>query len=130
MSDPIGNMLCQITNASHKFKETVEMPSSKLKVELARVLKEEGFISHYKVVPDRIQSTLKLGLKYAGSKERVIQGMKRVSKQGLRVFRGWEEIPSVQNGLGSSVISTSKGVMSGDQARKNKLGGWILCFVW
>lgn len=130
MSDTIANMLSQIANANHKMKETVEMPSSKLKVEIARVLKEEGYINHYRLNQDRKQGTLRLNLKYTPQKERSIMGLKRVSRPGLRVYRGWEGIPSVQNGLGTAVVSTSKGVMTGENAKQNKLGGEILCLVW
>lgn len=128
--DTIANMLAQISNANHKQKEAVEMPASKLKVEIARVLKEEGYITHYKVIQDRKQGQLRLNLRYSPARERVIQGVKRVSRPGLRVYRGSGELPIVQNGLGTAIVSTSKGVMSGDKARQQKLGGEILCLVW
>ena len=130
MSDTIANMLSQLSNANHKFKETIELPSSKVKVEIARVLKEEGYITHYRATPDRRQGMLKLTLKYMGQKERVIQGVKRVSRPGLRQYRPWTEIPSVQNGLGTAIVSTSQGVMAGSSAREKKLGGEILCLIW
>ena len=130
MPDRIADMLSQISNANHKYKETVEMPSSKLKVEIARVLKEEGFISHYRLIQDRLQPVLKINLKYTAQKERVIQGLKRASKSSLRVFHGYKDIPSVQNGLGVAIVSTSRGVMSSGKAKENKVGGEILCTVW
>lgn len=130
MSDPIANMLAQIANANYKFKETVDIPASKMKVEVARVLKEEGFIAHYRLSHDRHQGTLRVNLRYTPQKERVIQGIKRVSRPGLRSYCGWGEIPSVQNGLGICILSTSAGVMSGDKAREKKVGGEILCQIW
>ena len=123
-------MLAQISNANHKFKETVDLPASKLKVELARVLKEEGFIANYRVSQEKGFPTIRLTMKYTPQKERVIQGVKRVSKPGLRIYRKWSEIPAVQNGLGTAILSTSKGVLSGQKAREKKLGGEILCYVW
>ena len=128
--DKIADMLAQIANANHKFKETVDLPVSRVKVEIARVLKEEGFISNYRAASDSRQGTLRLTLKYTPQKERVIQGLKRVSRPGLRVYRPWTQIPHVQNGLGVAIVSTSKGVMSGQRAREKKLGGELICFVW
>lgn len=128
--DPIANMLSQIQNANHKFKETVDIPASKLKAEIARVLKEEGFIGNYRVAQDKRLSTIRLTMKYTQQKERVLQGVKRVSKPGLRVYKKWTDIPSVQNGLGTAILSTSKGVMSSQKAKEKKLGGEVLCYVW
>ncbi len=130
MSDTIANMLVSIVNANHKFKETVDVPVSKLKVEIARVLKEEGFISNYRVAQDKRQGTLRLTLKYTPAKERIIQGVKRVSKPGLRKYSKWNEIPSVRNGMGTAILSTSKGVLTGQKAKEKKLGGEVLCYVW
>lgn len=130
MSDPISNMLSQIANANHKFIETIDMPVSKLKVEIARVLKEEGFISNYRIAQENKRGTLRLTMKYGPQKERVIQGIKRVSKQGLRVYRPYTEISSVQNGLGIAILSTSKGVVSGQKAKEKKVGGEVLCYIW
>jgi small subunit ribosomal protein S8 len=101
-----------------------------VKVEIARVLKEEGYISNYRVAPDKKQGVLRLTLKYTAGKERVIRGMKRVSKPGLRVYRPYDSIPSVQNGLGTIIVSTSRGVMSGQSAKEKKVGGEVLCYVW
>jgi small subunit ribosomal protein S8 len=130
MSDTIANMLVSIVNANHKFKETVDVPVSKLKVEIARVLKEEGFIGNYRVAQDKRQGTLRLTLKYTPSKERIIQGVKRISKPGLRVYSKWNEIPAVRNGMGTAIMSTSKGILSGQKAKEKKLGGEILCYIW
>lgn len=128
--DNIANMLVAIRNANHKFKENLDLPSSKIKVEIARVLKEEGYIANYRVATDKKQGTLRLSLKYTPQKERVIQGVKRVSKPGLRIYRKWDAIPSVQNGLGTAIVSTSKGVLSGQKAKERKLGGEVLCLIW
>lgn len=130
MPDPIANMLTQISNANNKFKETVDVPLSKLKVEIAKVLKEEGFISNYRVATDKRQGTIRLTLKYTAQKDRVIRGVKRVSKPGLRIFRKWTEIPSVQNGIGTAILSTSRGIFSSQKAREKKVGGEILCYIW
>ena len=128
--DPIANMLTQISNANHKFKETLDIPASKIKADIVRVLKEEGYISNYRVAQDKHLSTIRVTMKYSSQKERVIQGVKRVSTPGLRVYRKWTEIPSVQNGLGTVIVSTSKGVLSGQKAKEKKLGGEVLCYVW
>lgn len=128
--DPIANMLTQISNANHKFKETVDLPASKVKAEIARVLKEEGYISNFRVAQDKRANTIRLTMKYSPQKERVIQGVKRISKPGLRVYRKWTDIPSVQNGLGTVIMSTSKGVLSGQKAKEKKLGGEVLCTIW
>ncbi len=130
MSDSIANMLSQISNANHKFKESIDLPASKMKVEIARVLKEEGFIANYKVAQDRRQGTLRITLKYTPEKERVIQGVKRVSRPSLRVYHKSADIPSIQNGLGLAIVSTSKGLMTGQKARESKIGGEVLCYVW
>ncbi len=130
MSDTIANMLTQIKNANDKFKENLDMPLSKIKVEIARVLKEEGFISGYKVANDQRKGTLRINLKFSPQKEKVIQGIKRISRPSLRVYRQHTEIPPVQNGLGISIVSTSKGVMTGQKAIEKKIGGEVICFVW
>ena len=130
MSDPIANLLNQIKNANHKFIENVEVPASKVKVEIARVLKEEGFIANYKVSPDQRQPTLKINMKFSPQKERVIQEIHRVSRPGLRVYKTHDEIPAIQNGLGIAIVSTSKGMMSGQKAREKKVGGEVICYIW
>lgn len=130
MSDTLANMLSAIVNANHKFKESVDIPASKLKAEVARVLKEEGYISNFRLAQDKRQGTLRLTLKYSQQKERVIQGVRRVSRPGLRIYRKWDEIPVVQNGLGTAIISTSKGVVTGQKAKEKKIGGEVLCYIW
>ena len=130
MPDIIADMLSHIANANHKQKETIELPASKVRAEIARVLKEEGFITHYKVTPDKKQGVLKVTLKYGSNNDRVIQGLRRISKSSRRTYKKADEIPSVQNGLGIAIVSTSKGIMSGQQAKAKKLGGEILAHVW
>lgn len=130
VTDPIADMLTRIRNANQMYGKEVEMPASKIKIEIARILKQEGFISDYKVKKNNIQNVLVLDLKYGEKKERVITGLKRESKPGLRVYAKAEEIPSVLSGLGIAIISTSKGVMTDKEARKQSLGGEVLAFIW
>lgn len=129
VTDPIADMLTRIRNANQMRYKEVEVPASKMKNEIARILKSEGFIVDYKVKKNNIQDILVLSLKYV-DKERVITGLKRISKPGLRVYVKAEEVPSVLNGLGIAIISTSKGVMTDKEARKNSLGGEVLAYVW
>ncbi len=129
VTDPIADMLTRIRNANVMRYKEVEVPASKIKNEIARILKEEGFISDYKVKKNNIQDNIVLYLKYSG-KERVITGLKRISKPGLRVYAKAEEIPSVLNGLGIAIISTSKGLMTDKEARKQNLGGEVLAYIW
>jgi small subunit ribosomal protein S8 len=126
VSSPIADMLTRIRNANELHYETVSMPTSKMKVEIANILKSEGFIKDY-VVEDR---TLTLTLKYSDNKERVISGLKCISKPGLRVYAKAEDIPRVLNGLGIAIISTSKGVMTDKEARKQSIGGEVLAYIW
>ncbi|MGE5558899.1 MAG: 30S ribosomal protein S8 [Bacillota bacterium] len=128
-TDPIADMLTRIRNANISRDKGVEVPASKIKLELARVLKEEGFIEDFESVKDGKQGTIKIHLKYMG-REKVISGLKRISKPGLRVYARQEEIPKVLGGLGIAIISTPKGIMTDKQARKAKLGGEVLCYVW
>ena len=129
VSDPIADMLTRIRNANQLRYEEVEMPTSKMKEEIARILKEEGYISNFKVVDGEKQKKLILNLKY-NKKERVITGLKRISKPGLRVYAKWIDIPSVLNGLGIAIVSTSEGVMTGRDAKNKKLGGEVLAYIW
>jgi len=129
-SDPIADMLTRIRNANQLRYKEVEVPASKLKIEIARILKEEGFIVDYKIKNDKIQDSIILVLKYGQNKERVITGLKRISKPGLRVYVKAEEVPKVLSGLGIAIISTSKGIMTDKQARKEKLGGEVLAYIW
>jgi small subunit ribosomal protein S8 len=132
LSDPIADMLTRIRNASERYHAEVRMPSSRLKEEVARVLKEEGFIGDYKVYEDGPRRTLILTLKYKGKrgKDRVIHGLERVSKPSRRVYVSADEIPSVLGGLGITILSTSQGVMTGHEARRRGIGGEVLCNVW
>ena len=130
VTDPIADMLTRIRNANQMRYKEVEVPASKMKLEIARILKEEGFINDYKVKKNDVQSILVLYLKYSDKKERVITGLKRISKPGLRVYAKAEELPRVLNGLGIAIVSTSKGVMTDKQARRDSIGGEVLAFVW
>lgn len=129
VTDPIADMLTRIRNANQMRYKEVEVPASKMKKEIARILKSEGFIVDYKEKKNNIQNILVLSLKYV-DKERVITGLKRISKPGLRVYVKAEEVPTVLNGLGIAIISTSKGVMTDKEARANSLGGEVLAYIW
>ena len=129
VTDPIADMLTRIRNANQMRYKEVEVPASKMKNEIARILKSEGFIVDYKVKKNNIQDILVLSLKYV-DKERVITGLKRISKPGLRVYVKAEEVPSVLNGLGIAIISTSQGVMTDKDARAKSLGGEVLAYIW
>ena len=130
VTDTIADMLTRIRNANAMRYEQVEVPSSNLKLEIARILKDEGFIKDYKVNNDDVQGTIVITLKYGENKERVITGLKRISKPGLRVYAKNDEIPRVLNGLGIAIISTSKGIMTDKEARKLNIGGEVLAYVW
>ena len=130
MTDPIADMLTRIRNANQNRAKEVSMPSSKMKEQIATILKDEGFITDFSINKEDVQSTLTLTLKYADNKERVITGLKRISKPGLRVYAKAEEIPYVLNGLGIAIISTPKGVMTDKLARKNNVGGEVIAYVW
>ena len=130
VTDTIADMLTRIRNANQMRYQEVSVPASNLKVSLAKILKEEGFIEDYKMVNDDVQGTILLTLKYGQNKERVITGLKRISKPGLRVYAKASEVPKVLNGLGIAVISTSCGVMTDKEARKQNLGGEVLCYIW
>ena len=130
MTDPIADMLTRIRNANQNRAKEVVMPSSKMKETIAAILKDEGFITDYNVNKNEVQNILTLTLKYGKNKERVITGLKRISKPGLSVYANADEIPSVLNGLGIAVISTSKGVMTDKQARRNNIGGEVIAYIW
>lgn len=130
VTDTIADMLTRIRNANAMRYTDVSVPASKMKIELARILKEEGFIKDYKVVKNDAQGTIELTLKYGDKKERVITGLKRISKPGLRVYAKSDEIPKVLNGLGVAIISTSKGIMTDKEARRQNLGGEVLAYIW
>ena len=129
MTDPIADMLTRIRNANQNHAKTVSMPSSKMKLEIANILKEEGYVADVNIEKNDVQDTLTLTLKYH-NKERVITGLKRISKPGLRVYAKAEDIPHVLNGLGIAIISTPKGVMTDKNARKNNVGGEVIAYVW
>ncbi len=130
VNDPIADMLTRIRNANQMRYKEVEVPASKMKLEIARILKEEGFIYDFKIKKNIIQNIIVLSLKYGEKKERVITGLKRISKPGLRVYVKSSEVPRVLSGLGIAVISTSKGVMTGKQAKAELLGGEVLAYIW
>ena len=130
ITDPIADMLTRIRNANSSKHESVNVPASKLKIEIARILNEEGYISGYEVIDDGLQGVIKITLKYAANKQKVITGLKRVSKPGLRVYASKDELPRVLRGLGIAIISTSKGIMTDKEARKNNVGGEVLAFIW
>jgi len=130
MSDPIADMLTRIRNACRAGHETVDIPHSRLKAEIARVLKKEGFIREYTTEGRGAKKTLRLYLKYDESGEPVIRGLKRVSRPGLRQYAGVDSLPRVMSGLGVAILSTSAGVMTEREARKRRVGGEILCEVW
>jgi len=130
MTDPIADMLTRVRNANSAFQSSVTMPSSRKLVEIARILKEEGYVSEYVVTPGEVQPTLEITLKYGPKKERVITGIRRISKPGLRVYAKKDELPRVLGGLGTAVISTSKGVMTDKQAKKAGVGGEVIAYIW
>ena len=130
VTDPIADLLTRMRNANQMRYNEVVVPSSKLKLEIVKILKAEGYITDYKVEKGQVQDNIVITLKYGKNKERVISGLKRISKPGLRVYAKAEEIPTVLNGLGISIVSTSKGLMTGKEARKENLGGEVLAYVW
>ncbi|MDE7071652.1 MAG: 30S ribosomal protein S8 [Clostridia bacterium] len=130
ITDPIADMLTRIRNALVARHESVEVPLSKMKKSIADILTEEGFINGYEVVEGEVQSVMKVNLKYGPNNEKVISGIKRISKPGLRVYANSENLPVVLNGLGIAIISTSKGVMTDKKARAAHIGGEVLAYVW
>ena len=130
MTDPIADMLTRIRNANQNRAKEVVMPSSKMKETIAAILKDEGFIADYSVEKNDVQNIIVLNLKYGKNKERVITGLKRISKPGLRVYVKATEVPKVLNGLGIAIVSTSQGVMTDKQARNASLGGEVLAYIW
>jgi small subunit ribosomal protein S8 len=130
MTDPIADMLTRIRNANHRKHEYVEIPASKIKLEILNVIKREGYIYDVELIPNDKQGILKVTLKYTDKKERVIQGMKRISKPGLRLYAKASEMPKVLNGLGIAIVSTSNGIMTDKEARQQNIGGEVLAFVW
>ena len=129
-TDPVADMLTRIRNSSVARHESVQIPSSKMKLSIAKILKEEGFITDYEVLRGKPQRVLKVVLRYDKGRTPLISGLERVSKPGLRIYVGSQEIPRIFGGLGISILSTSKGLMTGKQAWRNKIGGELLCNVW
>ncbi|MBI3802891.1 MAG: 30S ribosomal protein S8 [Nitrospirae bacterium] len=130
MTDPIADMLTRIRNAKERRHEVVDMPLSKLKVEIARILKEEGFIRNYRVVGEAVKKDLRVYLKYIDQEESVITDLQRVSKPGRRLYVGKNKIPSVKGGIGIAILSTPKGLLTDQKSREAKVGGEVLCYVW
>ena len=130
ITDPVADMLTRIRNANPAKHESVDVPASNLKKAIAKILLDEGYIKSYEVVEDGTQGVIRIQLKYLAGKEKVISGLRRVSKPGLRVYAGADELPRVLKGLGIAIISTSKGVMTDKAARANHVGGEVLAFVW
>ena len=130
ITDPIADMLTRIRNANSAKHETVDVPVSNMKKSIADILLEEGYIKSYEIIDDGKQGMIHITLKYGANKEKVISGLKRVSKPGLRVYAGKEELPKVLKGLGIAIVSTSKGVMTDKKARAERVGGEVLAFVW
>lgn len=130
MNDPIADMLTRVRNANSAGKQTVSMPSSKKLVEIARIMQEEGYIAGYEVESAEPRDILEITLKYGEKKDRTIRGLKRISKPGLRIYAGKDELPRVLGGLGTAIISTSKGVMTDRDARKMGVGGEVIAYIW
>ena len=130
ITDPVADMLTRIRNANSAKHETVDVPASNLKKSIAQILLDEGYIKSFQIVEDGTQGIIRITLKYLAGKEKVISGLRRVSKPGLRVYAGADELPRVLKGLGIAIISTSKGVMTDKAARANHVGGEVLAFVW
>ena len=130
ISDVIADMLTRIRNANNAKHDTVDIPASNLKKSIAQILLEEGYIKNFQIVEDGKQGIIRVTLKYAAGKQKVIHGLRRVSKPGLRIYSNCEDMPRVMNGLGIAIVSTSKGVMTDKKARQNNVGGEVLAFVW
>ena len=130
MTDPIADMLTRIRNANTVGHETVEIPASKMKKAIAEILKEEGYITDFEVIEDDKQGMIKVTMKYGANKEKVISGIKKISKPGLKVYAKAGEVPKVLGGLGIAIVSTSKGIISDKEARRLGIGGEVICYVW
>ncbi len=130
VTDPIADLLTRIRNANQMRYTEVVVPTSNNKLEIVKILKDEGFIADYKIEKQEVQNNIIITLKYGKNKERVISGLKRISKPGLRVYAKAEEVPTVLNGLGIAIVSTSKGIMTGKAAKKENLGGEVLAYIW
>ena len=130
ITDPIADMLTRIRNANNAKHDTVDVPASNMKKAIAQILLEEGYIKNFQLIDDGTQGVIRITLKYNAGKEKVLSGLRRVSKPGLRVYAGADELPRVLRGLGTAIVSTSKGVMTDTKAREAHVGGEVLAFVW
>ncbi len=130
ITDPIADLLTRVRNANSAKHETVEVPASKMKKAICQILLDEGYVKDVQVVEDGVQGKIVITLKYGAGKTRILQGLKRISKPGLRIYSSCEDMPQVMKGLGTVIVSTSKGVMTGKQARKLNIGGEVLAFIW
>jgi small subunit ribosomal protein S8 len=130
MTDPIADMLTRLRNANQALLERVDIPASRLKVEVAKILKAEGFIRTYRMLDDNKQGILRVYMKFGPGNERIIRGIRRVSRPGLRVYRKVSKLPNVMSGLGVAIVSTPQGLMTGKTARERSLGGEVLCYIW
>lgn len=130
MTDPIADMLTRIRNASRVNHDSVDIPASKMKVAMARILKSEGYVRDFNYIPDSRQGVVRIYLKYGSNREKVITGIKRISRPGLRVYANKNEVPRVLGGLGIAILSTSRGLMTDRQARQEGVGGEVVCYVW
>ncbi len=130
ITDPIADLLTRVRNANSAKHETVEVPASKMKMAICKILLEEGYVKDVQAVEDGVQGKIVITLKYGAGKTRILQGLKRISKPGLRIYSSCEDMPQVMKGLGTVIVSTSKGIMTGKAARKLKIGGEVLAFIW
>ncbi len=130
MTDPIADMLTRVRNANTVRHEKLDIPASKVKTEIADILKREGYVRNYEIIEDNKQNIIRIFMKYGNNEEQVIRGLKRISKPGLRVYAKAEEVPRVLNGLGTAIVSTSKGVLSDKEARAQVIGGEVLAYIW
>ena len=130
ITDPIADMLTRIRNANNAKHDTVDVPASNMKKAIAQILLEEGYIKNFQLIDDGTQGVIRITLKYNAGKEKVLSGLRRVSKPGLRVYAGADELPRVLRGLGTAIVSTSKGVMTDKKAREAHVGGEVLAFIW
>ncbi|MBO5136281.1 MAG: 30S ribosomal protein S8 [Clostridia bacterium] len=130
ITDPIADMLTRIRNANNSKHQTVDIPASKMKMAIAKILLDEGYVKNVEFIADETQGIIRVTLKYAENKQKVLSGLKRVSKPGLRIYASKEELPRVLKGLGIAIISTSKGIMTDKEARRQNVGGEVLAFIW
>jgi small subunit ribosomal protein S8 len=130
MTDPIGDMLTRLKNALMARHRSIIVPASKMKLEIARILKEEGYIEDYKYIKEETQPKIEIILKYDENKRPIIAGVKRISKPGRRIYKGYRDIPKVLDGFGIAIVSTSQGIMTDHEARKRKVGGEVICEIW